>query len=85
MLNDLVKYKERQTIINTYCDEELVNRSGFYFDKIKLENNSILFMKDRILLVQIDLPTHSTIRKDHQFPNYYVVESDFTVIEIYFP
>jgi hypothetical protein len=85
MLNDLVKYKDRQTIINHYCDEELVNRRGFYFDKIKLKNNSILFMKDRILLLQIDLPTHSTIRKDNQFPNYYVVEWDLTVMEIYFP
>jgi hypothetical protein len=85
MLNDLVKYKERQTIINNYCDEELVNRRGFYFDKIKLKNNSILFMKDRILLLQIDLPTHSTIIKDNQFPNYYVVEWDLTVMEIYFP
>jgi hypothetical protein len=35
--------------------------------------------------LQIDLPTHSTIRKDNQFPNYYVVEWDLTVMEIYFP
>jgi hypothetical protein len=85
MLNELVKYKERQTIINEYCDEELVNRRGFHFDNIKLKNNSILFMKDRNLQLQIDIPTHSTIRKDNQFPNYYVVEWDLTVMEIYFP
>jgi hypothetical protein len=85
MLSNLVKYKERQTIINEYQDEELVNRRGFHFEAIIVKNNSILFMKDHTLLLQIDLPSHSTIRKDYQFPNYYVTEWDFTVMEIYFP
>jgi hypothetical protein len=85
MINELVKYKDRQTIINEYHDEELVNRSGFHFDTIKTNNNSILFMKDSILLLQIELPAYSTMRKDNQFPNYYVVEWDLTVMEIYFP
>jgi hypothetical protein len=85
MLNGLVKYKERQTIINEYHDEELVNRSGFHFDKIKTDNNSILFMKESNPLKQINLPAHYKIRKDSQFPNFYVVEWDLTVIEIYFP
>ncbi|CAG9607114.1 hypothetical protein [Pseudoneobacillus rhizosphaerae] len=85
MLNRLVKYKERQTIINEYHDDELVNRCGFHFDKIQTDNNSILFMKECKPLRQIDLPAHFKIRKDSQFPNFYVVEWDVSVIEIYFP
>jgi hypothetical protein len=85
MVNDLIKYKERQTIINEYLDEELINRNGFHFDKIKTENNSIQFFKGSIQLKRIDLPVHSTIKKDSRFPNFYVVEWDLSVIEIYFP
>lgn len=85
MLNELVKYKDRQTIINEYHDEELVNRSGFHFDKIKLNNNTLQFVKDCITLLQMEIPIHSTIKKDSQFPNYYVLDWDLTVIEIYFP
>jgi hypothetical protein len=85
LLNDLVKYKDRQTVINEYRDEELAKRSAFHFDTIKMNHNSILFVKECNTLLQIDLPSHSTIKKDSQFPNFYVLEWDLTVIEVYFP
>lgn len=85
MLNVLVTYKERQTIINEYLDEELINRNGFHFDKIETENNSILFLKENTPLKRISFPAHSTLMKDCQFSNLYVIEWDLTVIEIYFP
>jgi hypothetical protein len=85
MLNDLSMYKNRQTIINEYYEEELIERSGFIFDEMKTDNNSIQFLRDGILLKRMELPVHSTSRKDNSFPNFYVLEWELTRIEIYFP
>ncbi|MFD2444783.1 hypothetical protein ACFSO7_12485 [Bacillus sp. CGMCC 1.16607] len=85
MLSDLLKYKNRQTIINEYKDEELVKREGIFFDEMNTIDQSIKFIKDGTIRHQIELPNKFTIRKDSSFSNFFTIEWNDTKIEIYFP
>lgn len=85
MLNELLKFKNRQTIINEYNDEELIKRWGFFLDEMKMNQNSLVFIKNGIHLLEIGLPAHSSVRKDGSFSNLYTIGWDLIRIEIYFP
>ncbi|MDR6998295.1 hypothetical protein [Neobacillus niacini] len=85
MPKEITNFHHRQVVVNTYVDEELVNRDGFVFDSVHLENDSLLFIKDAKTLFRIDSLTGMILKKEAIFKNYYSLNGENKKIEIYFP
>jgi len=87
VLSLLTTYKNRQVIINTYEDDELVARDGFFFDTIERSAVDLTFFKDGkpCFIVSLQQYPHSRILPD--FSGYFQLYSteQNQKIELYFP
>jgi hypothetical protein len=86
MEKDLIKYKNRQIVINEYENEELTSRDGFFVERIVMNRDSIQLISADLILYQVHLNSDSEIRRDNRFLNFFHIEVDQQLrIEIYFP
>ncbi|GGJ66658.1 hypothetical protein GGR02_001614 [Anoxybacillus voinovskiensis] len=83
----LTTYTNRQVIVNTYEDDELVARDGFFFDTIERSAVALTFLKDGkpCFIVSLQQYPHSRILSD--FSGYFQLYSteQNQKIELYFP
>lgn len=81
----LESYHDRQVVINYYDDEELVERNGFSFSRIKLTEKEIAFCIPDGIDYRIPTTGYVRFQRNNQFPNYYELFYKNNRIEIYFP
>lgn len=84
MLEELSKFHHQQVVVNTYLDDELVKRDGFWFEEIVEENGVLQFLKEGRLITNIQLEGR-LVKKEPIFKNFFTVNENLQRIEIYFP
>ncbi|MED1467836.1 hypothetical protein [Bacillus salipaludis] len=85
MPKEMTKFHHRQVVVNTYVDEELVKRDGFWFDEMIMNGSTIAFIKEGKTVNVIELPKGIILKKEEVFKNYYSLNIENKKIEIYFP
>ncbi|MBI0575925.1 hypothetical protein IEC97_01015 [Neobacillus cucumis] len=85
MPKEITKFHHRQVVVNTYVDEELVKRDGFWFEEIIMNGSTLAFMKEGKTVNEIELTDGIELNKEAVFKNYYSLNIEKKKIEIYFP
>ncbi|WP_026576529.1 hypothetical protein [Bacillus sp. UNC438CL73TsuS30] len=85
MPKEMIKFHHRQVVVNTYVDEELVKRDGFWFEEMIMIGSTIAFIKEGKTINVIELPDGIELKKEEVFKNYYSLNIENKKIEIYFP
>ncbi len=84
-LTILCDYKNRQVILNYYCEDELISRDGKDFDSIYVHHGSIYFIKHKKQVLTINSRKYQNALIGEGFQNYYVMRRDEERLDIYFP
>ncbi|MDQ6599248.1 hypothetical protein E2K98_22035 [Bacillus salipaludis] len=82
---EMTKFHHRQVVVNTYVDEELVKRDGFWFEDIIMNGSILAFRKEGKTVNVIELPDGIELKTEAVFKNYYSLNIENKKIEIYFP
>lgn len=81
--NPLFAYENRQVIINYFEDGGMIERKGFFFDIIQIDDGEARFIKGGEILHT--LPLVKSIKKLVGFSNHYSLGEGDQRVEIYFP
>lgn len=84
MLEELTNFHDQQVVVNTYVDDELIKRDGFWFEKIQEENGLLQFFKEGHVISSIEIKGR-LVKKEPVFKNFFTVNENVQRIEIYFP
>ena len=78
------KISNCQVVVNTYSDDELINRDGFWFEQIVEDHGFLHFVKLGAILLSIEVEGR-ILTKEPVFKNFYTINENKQRIEIYFP
>jgi hypothetical protein len=84
MISEIVKFKNQQLVVNTYHEDELIKRDGFWFEKVLEDQGELKFFKEELLLLSLNM-NGKEVRKEPVFKNFYTLNENNNRIEIYFP
>jgi len=85
-LEKLKLFKNRQVVINTYEDEELISKEGFFYDNVEVKTDKVEFIKNNNISYTIHFQKYPYFKEMDGFKNYFSF-SNFNndKVEIYFP
>lgn len=81
----LLKYKQRQVVLNFYDDDALSNREGFPFDYIEVTDTMVRFIQADQRRYSIDRELFPFFQVLSDFKNYFSFYNDHSRVELYFP
>lgn len=81
----LESFSNRQVVINTYLEEELLDKTGMFLDNIEISEKSINFIRNKEVIYNIDRNKYPNFKYLEGFNNYYELSNDKERLEIYFP
>lgn len=81
----LESYSSRQVVINTYLDDELIDKTGLFLDNIETNENSVNFIRNKEIVHTIDRNKYPNFKYLEGFNNYYELSNEKERLEIYFP
>lgn len=88
-MNDAVQilesFSDRQVVINTYIEEELLDKTGMFLDNIETNEESVNFLRNKEIIYTIDRKKYPNFKHLEDFNNYYEFSNDKDRLEIYFP
>jgi hypothetical protein len=84
MIKELTKFQNCQVVVNTYSDDELIKRDGFWFEQINVDQGFLHFFKEGKVVFRVQIEG-KTIKKEPVFKNYFSINENSQRIEIYFP
>lgn len=70
--------------MNTYFDEELIKKDGFWFEQIIEDHGFLRFFKEGIEVLSVKVEG-TTFKRESVFKNYFTINENKQRIEIYFP
>ena len=84
-LEVLLRYVNRQVVINVYEEDELLSKDGFIFNEICFNADCIQFIHDSRVIheLKVDDPIH--LAQLHGFSRYYAIYHNGLRSELYFP
>jgi hypothetical protein len=86
ILDRLTGYKNRQVVINCYDEEEtLCERDGFHFDRIQVDGERLIFLKDGEIKYCLVFSEFSSSKVLSDFSDYYSFMNERFTVKIYFP
>lgn len=80
----LTAYVNKQIILNTYQDGELVAKEGFHFTRIAAEENRLLVFDRDSVVAAVETEGYSSFEQLFGFPNHYAFANDQERLELYF-
>lgn len=84
--SSLQSYQNRQVVLNYYVDEELIQRDGFDFQSIIVNDDVIKFISDNTINGTINLTQYKTFETSKEFfKNYFDFKNGPNILSIYFP
>lgn len=84
--SSLQPYQNRQVVLNYYVDEELIQRDGFDFQSIIVDDDEIKFLSDNNIKASINLTQYNTFETSKEFfKNYFDLKNGTSILSIYFP
>lgn len=81
----LESFSNRQIVINTYFEEELLDKTGLFLDNIEISEDSVNFIRNKEVIYSIDRNKYPNFKYLEGFNNYYELSNDKERLEIYFP
>ena len=84
-LEVLLRYVNRQVVINVYEEDELLSKDGFLFDEICLDGNRIIFIRDKRVLQELMFDDAAQITQLAGFSRHYAIYHEGLRSELYFP
>lgn len=84
MLKELTTFQNCQVVVNTYVDDELIKRDGFWFEQLKVDHGFLHFFKDDSVILSVEAEGKK-LKKEPVFKNYFTINGNGQRIEIYFP
>lgn len=81
----LESYNNRQVVLNTYFEEELLDKTGLFLDNIETNTDSVNFIKNDKIIYTIDRSKYPNFKYLEGFNNYYEFSNDKERLEVYFP
>lgn len=85
-LQVLELFKNRQVIVNTYIEDELINKDGFLFEKIEIIDERINFVQNQQTKYSISTTKYPIFHALDNFKNFFAFSNESNEkIEIYFP
>lgn len=84
-LEVLLGYVNRQVVINVYDEEELVEREGVAYERIQLEPNRIVFMRNDEKVAQLAYNDQCRFGQLPGFQHHYALKCKSRRTELYFP
>ncbi|WML44917.1 hypothetical protein [Neobacillus sp. PS3-40] len=84
MIAEITKFQNCQVVINTYSDEELIQRDGFWFEHIVEDHGFLHFIKAGTIVSRIEVDGRK-LTKEPIFKNFYTIRENKQRTEIYFP
>ncbi len=81
----LESFSNRQIVINTYFEEELLDKTGLFLDNIEISEDSVNFIRNKEVIYSIDRNKYPNFKYLEGFNNYYELSNDEERLEIYFP
>jgi len=85
VLYKLMEYSNQQVVMNWYEDEQLTERNGFFFSSLRVEDNTLLFIKENEVKQTISLENYQTIEILPDFRDYFQLTNGTGTLQIYFP
>nr|WP_304219814.1 hypothetical protein [Fredinandcohnia onubensis] len=85
MLHKLMEYTNQQVVMNWYEDEQLIERNGFFFSCLRVEDNTLHFIKDNEVKQTISLKNYQTIEILPDFRDFFQLTNGAHILQIYFP
>jgi hypothetical protein len=84
MMKELSTFQNRQVVVNTYLDDELIQRDGFWFEQIKVDHRFLQFLKNGSIILSLEIEG-KVLKREPVFKHYFTVNDHNKKIEIYFP
>ncbi|MFD1777472.1 hypothetical protein ACFSFW_02095 [Fredinandcohnia salidurans] len=85
VLHKLMEYTNQQVVMNWYEDEQLIERNGFFFSYLQVEDNTLHFIKDNEVKQTISLKNYQTIEILRDFRDFFQLTNGAHILQIYFP
>lgn len=88
-MNDAIKilesFNDRQVVLNSYLEEELLDKTGMFLDNIETNEKSVNFIRNKEIIYTIDRNKYPNFKRLEGFNNYYELSNDKERLEVYFP
>jgi hypothetical protein len=85
VLHKLMEYTNQQVVMNWYEDGQLIERNGFFFSCLRVEDNTLHFIKDNEVKQTILLMNYQTIEILPDFRDFFQLTNGARSLQIYFP
>jgi hypothetical protein len=84
-LEKLKQFANRQVIINFYEEDGLLDRAGFFFDYMELDNDNLVFFKDQKIRYSLKVSDYEKFGLMGTFKHHYGLIKGDQRTELYFP
>lgn len=85
-LDQIKTYHDRQVVLNYYDEDDFLHqRDGLYFNSIQIDEELILFMKDKQVAYQLSRNEYPHFKVLTDFNHHYLFYNDLYHVDIYFP
>jgi len=81
----LESFSDRQVVLNTYLEDELLDKTGIFLDNIETNVDNVNFIRNKEVIYTIDRNKYPNFKYLEGFNNYYEFSNDRERLEVYFP